>query len=425
VRRRGLVLAITVMLLAAPAAILAASVLSQARELAAGSGSPSAEASPSASPSSEPTVAPTPDPTPASTPEPTPEPTPAPTPGPIAGWQLAGTFGNHSDMLIGAHDLATWNGQFLALGESWEYDDVGGARPEPWLWRSTDGLSWSEQALDLGPGASVHELAALPDGSIMVLGSVGGSIVYWSEPARPAAWTSLDAITWTRVSLPFGEEVQAPIRYAAGGRGLVATIDDWIWHSTDGRTWRPVHHVPRGQWVYEPVAGDEGWIVKHGNASLGTTTLLVSGDAVTWYEVDLGNVATVSNVAGDWLASRHSDDWERTEILRSANGLDWEVVLDLATLPPPADVAEEFGAFDGARMTGTDEMTLLSPYQAGHCFSMPSGYGVWWSSDSRTWVPVDLTEGAVIMHAAELGDVSVLAGYLADRGGVAFWTSTR
>ena len=422
-RHRGVLLAAMVVLLAAVAALLAANVLHRARDLAAQGAPASASLTPAASHDHSPqgtTASAEPSESPAVSA--TPKATPAPTPGPIAGWQLAGTFGEGESMM-GVHDLAAWNGGFVALGESWEYDDLGGT-PKPRMWRSADGSAWTEVPLDLGRGASVQVLAPLEDGSLMLLGTTGGNASYWSEPARASAWTSRDAVSWSPVPVPFGEEVVAgPVGFAAGGRGLVATVDDTIWHSADGRSWRSVYDAPRGSWVYGAVAGDEGWIVRQGSASLGTTVLLVSGDAVNWHEVDLGHVATVSSVAGDWLASRHTPDWTGTEILRSANGLDWDVVLDLAMLPTPPDGDATLGGYDGATLTGTADMLFLSPWQVGHCMSMPAGDEVWWSRDGARWVPAGLNDGAVVTHATGEAGMSVLAGYLVETGGVAFWTS--
>lgn len=257
----------------------------------------------------------------------------------------------------------------------------------------------------------------------MILGTIGGSVEYWSDPARAAAWTSRDAVAWTPVALPFdGNSVYGPIQFAAGGRGLLATIDAEIWHSPDGATWRLAYDAPRGTMVYGAVAGDEGWIVKRANASLGTTTLLVSGDATTWHEVDLGNVASIGNVAGDWLASRQTDDWERTEILRSANGLDWHVMLELGDLAGP----EAASGFNSAILSGTDEVLVLSPWSQGHCTSMPSGgLGAWWSSDGGAWTPTGIGDESVVTHTVEVRDVTVMAGYSVDTGDIAFWASTR
>ena len=416
VRRRGSLLVISVVLLGAAAAFLAVSVVGQARELAAG-----APASPSADPS--PTAIATPEPTPEATATPdatpiaTPVPTPSSTPAVIASLTLAATF-DDGDGMTAVHDVAVWDGAFLALGESWELDATN---PEPRVWRSVDGQSWSEGTIDLGPGASPQALAPLADGSLMIFGTIGGSVEYWSDPARAAAWTSLDGVAWTRLDLPFdGQSVYGPIEFAAGGRGMVATIDAQIWHSPDGRTWRLAYDAPRGTVVHGAVAGDEGWIVRRANSSLGTTTLLVSGDAATWHEVDLGYVGAVGNVAGDWLASRQSDDWERTEILRSANGLDWHVILDLNALVAP----EEAQAFNSAILSGTDEVLVLSPWSQGHCTGMPSGgLGAWWSVDGGAWAPTGTGDESVVTHTVEAGDVTVMAGYSVSTGEIAFWVS--
>jgi hypothetical protein len=56
--------------------------------------------------------------------------------------------------------------------------------------------------------------------------------------------------------------------------------------------------------------------------------------------------------------------------------------------------------------------------------SMPNGEDVFWSSDASTWVSAGLDDGAVVTHAVEIGEVSVLVGYIATTGDVAFWVST-
>ena len=414
VRRRGSLLVVSVVILGAAAAFLAVSVVGRARELAAGtSASPSAEASPTAIATPEPTPEAT------ATPESTPVPTPASTPAAIAGLTLAATF-DDGDGTTAVHDVVVWNGTFVALGESWELDATN---PEPRVWRSDDGQSWSEGTIDLGAGASPQALAPLADGSLMILGTIGGSVEYWSDPARAGAWTSSDGVTWTRLDLPFdGDSVYGPIQFAAGGRGLIATIDAEIWHSPDGRTWRLAYDSPRGTVVHGAVGGDEGWIVRRASASLGITTLLVSGDAVTWHEVDLGNVGSVGNIAGDWLASRQSEDWERTEILRSANGLDWEVIVDLNALVDP----ERAFGFNSAILSGTDDVLVMSPWSQGHCIAMPSGgLGAWWSVDGSAWAPTGTGPESVVTHTVEQGDVIVMGGYSVSTGDIAFWVSAR
>jgi hypothetical protein len=317
----------------------------------------------------------------------------------------------------GILDLTTWNGLIVAVGTSWQDDN-----PEPRMWRSTDGRSWSETALDLGPDASLQVVTALPDGRLLILGTIGDDVAYWSDHSRAAAWSSVDGVAWQAADVPFGARAHyGPLEFAAGATGIVASNGEEIWHSVDGSSWHLAYEAPRGTWVYGPVAGDEGWIVKRASASLGTTTLLVSGDAATWYEVALGNVATVANVAGDWLVSRQSDDWSRTEVLRSANGLDWDVIVDLSQLPPPEGT--EVNA-NGARLAGTRNVMLMSPWQGGHCFSMPSaGWGAWWSVDGIGWASAGIGGDAVITHAIDLGEDTVLAGYPDGSGRIGFWIS--
>ena len=429
-RRRGAVLAALVIILGATAALLAVQVIGQARDLAAGSPLDASSSSPVAALShhdhqpepsdhAEPTAAPTT----AATPVPTPVPTPPAPPDPDAPWTLAASFGD-GQWGMGVADIEVWRDGFVAVGTDWE-----ASNPRPVIWRSSDGRTWSSTALELGVAVALEVVAPLPDGRLVILGTVGGSVEYWSDPERAAAWVTVDGAAWTSVPLPFGEGVSAgPVDFTAGAEGLLATTGDDIWHSPDGTTWQQVYDAPRGSMVYGPVAGNDGWIVKQGNPSRSTTTLLVSGDASTWHEIDLGHVATVANVEGDWLVSRATDDWQGTEILRSANGLQWTRILDLDELAPSADVTAEWsaGVGGGAMLAGTSEVVVLSPWQAGHCGAMPSGgWGAWWSSDATGWQPTGLGGDAVVTHAVSIGSVTVLAGYTAFTGDVAFWVSAR
>ena len=425
-RRPGIALAGLVVVLGVVAAILAVNVIGQARQLVAGA--PASEApTPSAS-AIEPShhdrhAAPsaTIEPTPSATPAATPIPTPAATPEPDAPWTLAASFGDGA-WGSGVMDVDVWQGAFVAVGTTW-----GDSTPEPRMWRSADGRAWSEVALDLGSGVALEAMAPLADGRLMILGTMGGSVEYWSDPERAVAWTSADAVTWTPAIVPFGTAAQVgPLDFTAGAEGLLATTGDDIWHSADGSSWHHVYDAPQGTMLHSPVAGDEGWIVRRSNASFGTTTLLVSGDASTWHEVDLGNVATVANVGGDWLASRSTADWEGAEILRSANGLDWSVILDLDALMAADGLDPEgtAGIGGGAMLSGTDEVIVMSPWRAGHCGGMPSGgWGAWWSSEGAAWTPTGLGGDAVVNHTVAIGGVIVLAGYTAETGDVAFWVS--
>jgi hypothetical protein len=426
VRHRGALLVVTVVGLGAVATAMAIGVAGQARELAAGIGAsaePSVIPTPSeAPPSHHHTEQPsTPEPTVVATPDPTADPTPVATPEPAAPWVLAGSF-DADDGPTGVMDVTVWNETAIAIGTSWVV-----STPSPRLWSSVDGRSWSDVPIDLGPGVSPQVVAPLPDGRLMILGTVGGRVEYWSDPERAAAWTSGDGSTWTPIALPFGDQAQpGPVGFAAGAEGLIATTADDIWHSADGVAWHHVYDAPRGTSVYEPVAGDEGWIVRRSNASLWTTTLLVSGDAVTWHEVDLEHVASVANIGGDWLVSRPTADWDSSEVLRSEDGLDWTVVLDLENLAPPdgADPGLADAPLVGASLSGTGGTYFLSPWQAGHCGSMPGGgWGTWWSTDGATWHAAGIGGDAVVTHAVELADATVLAGYTAATGEVAFWVS--
>lgn len=424
-RRRGLLVAGTIVICGGVAGFLAVGVIGQARELTAGGG-PSPTASPPAIdlPVSHHDHQPEPvasSATPAPTADPTPVPTPAATPEPDAPWMQTAAFGDGT-WSSGVMDVEVWEGTFVAVGTTWTEGN-----PQPRMWRSSDGRAWAESALELGPGVSLEVVAPLPDGRLMVLGTVGGDVEYWSAPERAAAWLSADGVTWTAVALPFRTEAPLyPVDFTAGDRGLLATTGDAIWHSPDGSAWDLVYDAPRGTMVYAPVAGDEGWIVRSANVSLSTTTLLVSGDATTWDEVDLGNVATVANVAGDWMASRSTEDWTGTEILRSANGLDWSVVLDLDDLAAPGDseTIGSAGAGGGAALSGTHEVLMLSPWRSGHCVGMPSGgWGAWWSIDGTAWSPTGLGGDAVVTHTVGIDGITVLAGYTANNGDVAFWVS--
>jgi hypothetical protein len=178
--------------------------------------------------------------------------------------------------------------------------------------------------------------------------------------------------------------------------------------------------------VYGPVAGDEGWVARISNPSLSATTLVVSGDATIWHQVTLGMIGTVAAVGGDWIASVRSDDWQRLDLFRSSNGLDWEMVLDPNTLTPPDGPKSNQGldGFHGVAVSGTGEVAVLSLWW-NHCCAMPDGgLGIWWSTDGgAAWTSAGLGDDARAVDTASNREVTVIAGYT-HRGGVAtFWVS--
>jgi hypothetical protein len=182
-----------------------------------------------------------------------------------------------------------------------EYEDESSAA----VWTSVDGITWSRVSHDDEVfGGAVMDSVTVGGPGLVAVGQSLFERVNGGDGTAAAVWTSVDGITWTHV--PDNEEVFSGSRnlgmrsVAAGGPGLVAVgsadphngEDAAVWTSVDGITWSRVSHD-------EEVFGGTGPALRGGEQNMTDVTaggpglvavgwefLGVSANAVVWTSVD-------------------------------------------------------------------------------------------------------------------------------------------
>ena len=182
------------------------------------------------------------------------------------GWTLPA-----DPALLAATGSSPFGGWSVAHGSAgW----VAVGTVDPGTWRSTDGVHWSEVALDL-PGLQKAQVQTLGGGFVMVAQTYGGG-----QPAAPVL-TSTDGAAWKPVAVPAGMMVPQ----LAGAIGLVATKTETangsqvsrVVSSTDGLDWQTLT-LPEGvQGISSSVRLANGSYVAYG-----TSQILVSADGLPW-----------------------------------------------------------------------------------------------------------------------------------------------
>jgi len=372
------------------------------------------------------TAAPSPSPSPNPSPTGTASPTALPTESPSATtpWTLTASFPTTRANLTSTYvtDVVAWNGQFVAIGRS---DFLAtGENGDQRLWTSDDGRTWTEQDADFGTDdASLVGLALLADGRLLAVGAVSVDLAESSPPFRSMAWVSDDALAWEAVELPVPE---GPIigTFAEGAKGYAFTVSNKLWFSANGLDWENTHDGVRS--VH---AGDDGFVAIESGDGFGPATVEASADGVSWFTSQpIGSGTTgvidVAALGGDWLATVFEET--TISVWWSADGLEWEQVLDVNDLTgpdgPKAGLGMESG-ITGATLSSAGDLAVLTLSWNHCCAQLPIGVGVWTSIDGRRWIPAIEPDGVV--EAAAVADVTVLAGFLSRGGEAAFWVADR
>ena len=312
---------------------------------------PTATPSPSAAPtvSATPSVAaatlpltpvpiPVPTPTPTSTPSPaaTASASPSPVPSPLAAARWSRVPNQETFADAGMAAVAASPDRYVAVGWTGDWGANGVA------WTSADGRSWQRMPI---PSAE-H---AAPRGIIHDrLGFVAWGFDTGASTSRAAIWMSPDGVTWQRASdIPsfafaditgiarLGEQLVAVGMGSNNSEGPSFLA----WTSDDGQAWRPV-------------SGTEGFSATP-NALAATDTALVAP-------------------AGDGT------------VLRSADGLQWEVVTS-----PALPGFMEFIVGSGGGFVGVG-----SGPSTGGAGSLPPATA-WTSTDGRSWLQSALKPSAL------------------------------
>jgi len=144
----------------------------------------------------------------------------------------------------GLVDVASGPSGIVAIGNSIADDGL-----IPIVLHSSDGQNWSEVSLPAGTVSPLLNEVVGYDGGFVLVGAtdVGADL----STAMPAAWTSVDGLTWARATVADDDGTSGgelgvvhagsdgmvacfgPREMLAGGRRFTAP-----WFSTDGRSWR-------------------------------------------------------------------------------------------------------------------------------------------------------------------------------------------
>ncbi len=131
---------------------------------------------------------------------------------------------------------------------------------------------------DFTRNAAVYGVEQLPDGRLMVVGSVADA----SGLPTGAAWTSRDGVKWSRLKIkaPKGSFVyggRAPGRVAHRG-GARRDGTGLLWTSADGSAWTSAD--PPSGVVYDLTATDGGLVGT--GVDDGAATVWLTADGATW-----------------------------------------------------------------------------------------------------------------------------------------------
>ncbi len=226
---------------------------------------------------------------------------------------------------------------FVAVGgvTGWRPDGNGGFNGfplRPFILRSSDGVTWSEAALDFDiAGIELQDVAAGPGGYVAVGNLDPGPVV-----RRVVILRSEDGLSWEPAALPNPDDNRSAWRVAWTGESFVVSVTA---HgeplpvelaSPDGRAWTS-REVPYQRWLVPTTAG---W--------------LGIGPLDTWTTPDGGS-------------------WEADALTGPRGGTD-AMVPERGAVTPGGTVLT--GYFDGG-------CNLF-----GNC---EYGTAAWWSSDARHW----------------------------------------
>jgi hypothetical protein len=255
----------------------------------------------------------------------------------------------------------------VRFGSVWIALDWGG----PVLWRSTDGVHWSQVDSPALRDLSLGRMVAVLANGFVVEASENAT----SENATTItdfAFTSTDGLTWTRSSQfpvsPMYTPDSGPMRLVVGG-DMSDSATGQVWQTLDGKTWTPVQ-LP-GVWLADAYS-------------------LADGGFVGWgWKTTISTSTPAENSAGLY------------HILRSTDGVSWRVDQGDLQGEPCSLVVVADRLFAG----------VLPACDTAPQGSVPQG---WQSSDSgRTWQPVmDGTGQQMSGRLWRMGDRATISSWV-------------
>ena len=354
-------------------------------------------------------------------------------PGPVA-WRATDTF-DASPATSYVTAVAAWSGGFVAVGSAWEAEFHVNAEM-PALWTSVDGRSWEQQPIELGiDDVTLIGVAPRSDGRLLLVGRAPGSGANPdAPPPRSVAWVSDDAATWEEFALPISDDAtiaslaHGPKGYVLGAStpyvefapGTDQTPGE-LWFSANGIDWTKTY-----EGAADVVAGDEGFVAVQSALAAGPSAVAASADGLTWVPSDpvAAPLLDVAPLGGDWVATGYGGEPATIFVFHSANGLQWEPVLDVNDLtgrdgPKTGRGLNEL-AINGASLAGGPGHAFLTLTNNHCCAQMSWNYGVWGSSDGTSWM-LAVEGDAHISSVASAAGIEVLGGHLGRGDAAAFW----
>ena len=317
-----------------------------------------------------------------------------------------------------ATDVA-WEGGLVAVGHARPDANVV-SDPSPRIWRSTDGVAWTEEQPDLGVDVlALIGIEVRADGQFMLVGQTGSPMDTAAQGT--AAWLSPDGADWQPIEMPMDGPVVA---FDRGALGYALVAGNELWFSPDGESWSMT-----AEGVIDVAAGDEGFVAVRWTDEGGLAqSTLASSDGVTWFESDdfAAYVNDVAPLDGDWFATGlASSDAQTINVWHSENGLDWTPILDVNDLTPDdgpkTGRGMEYDSISGASLAAGAGGRVFITLTHNHCCAMlPWSHGVWGTVDGETWEQV--VEGdAFVASVTGEQELNVLVGHLGRGDDAAFW----
>ncbi len=285
-------------------------------------------------------------------------------------------------------------------------------------------ITWKRvtKGKDFASNPAAYAVGQLPDGRLVVLGSVGDA----SGAPTGAGWVSADGSKWARLKInaPKGSAITAiatlnGTTVASGTADAGAEVaDGLVWTSADGTAWAPPTRV--GGQVYSMASVPGGLI---GAGILGdAATVWTTSDAVTWTPVTLAPAARALHivagpdgtlVATGAIGGLQGDSspavWTSVD-----GGLTWsQTVLD--------GLAPGYWSIPATAVTPIGFLVTLS--EQGQTGSI--GH-IWTSPDGTTWSESFVDQAGSLLAAGSVGTDALVIGHgqvLRSADGVT-WTPT-
>jgi hypothetical protein len=356
--------------------------------------------SPSAVPSTGPSVAPS---APASSPS-------APVALGSIKWKRV-TKGKDFTSNPGAYTVGQLpDGRLVVLGTVG--DSTG--RPTGAGWVSADGSKWARLKLKAPKGSAISAIATL-DGTVVATGTGGAG----AEVADGMVWTSADGTAWSPGTVVGGQIYGlAPVPGGLVGAGILGD-DATAWTTTDAVTWTPVTLAPGARALHVMVGPDGTLVVAgalgglQGDSSPAVWTSVDAG--VTWSQTILDGLpvgywsipaAALTPLGFLVTLSEQGQSGSIGHVWTSPDGIAWS-----------ESFVDQEGSLLAAGSVGTDALVI--------------GHGqVVRSSDGVTWTPTDQKsfDGWLVRDVMTLADGRLFAAGDAFVGQVesalATWTGT-